>query len=523
MVVDVVQIKSIHNQNDQTFALDEKSSIKGINFNSISEDFVPIREGIAYKTPLTLDIPKDSESFKSPLCVPESSPNSNPDTLSDGLCSSHSPFKGVKNPKLSLTPVALRLDKTYENISNEKSSVESYNSPVKQKSPLKKKESNLSTSSSSMEIENLCFYDKTELDDLISQQAKPERHSKTRHRKSSSTSSLPLNQAITAGSNKKIFRSTSNRSMKAKQNSRSECSKSPQLDESTVSSNNSIRANVNHRNQLDLVQALAKDGISLPDSKTLIVSSRPSPSRIANPMTINSKSSDSSSYGSKSREDRNIMGDFHTTSGSIIVEDSFLATKSTDIRHSFLMTAKKAVSVGRSSFGSFRQDEAESTNITKPKSKKKIKNILKQISEKFTPAKSTSSLQGAISRVTSFDNETTRFKSSQNLLERRRNSDSDALPANRNRQNLNVSINTNSENEVETDNNNNENILNFGVRVQVRAVSKYKICSADPQGIEEEDTWAEVSGIFHQTFYIQSNCNGKLAMSDRLVTIQIDK
>lgn len=58
------------------------------------------------------------------------------------------------------------------------------------------------------------------------------------------------------------------------------------------------------------------------------------------------------------------------------------------------------------------------------------------------------------------------------------------------------------------------------VRVEVRAVSKYKICSADPQGDERLDNWAVVAGTFSQTFLIElETC--RLAMSDRLITIDL--
>lgn len=59
------------------------------------------------------------------------------------------------------------------------------------------------------------------------------------------------------------------------------------------------------------------------------------------------------------------------------------------------------------------------------------------------------------------------------------------------------------------------------IRVQVRAVSKYRLCTLDPQD-ETTDTWATVTGEFEQCFFIKSNCNGRPAISDRLVKLSID-
>lgn len=59
------------------------------------------------------------------------------------------------------------------------------------------------------------------------------------------------------------------------------------------------------------------------------------------------------------------------------------------------------------------------------------------------------------------------------------------------------------------------------VRVEVRAKSRYKICSMDPQG-EGDDTWAAVTGIFQQLFYLKSFCNGKPSVSDKVVSIGFD-
>lgn len=51
-------------------------------------------------------------------------------------------------------------------------------------------------------------------------------------------------------------------------------------------------------------------------------------------------------------------------------------------------------------------------------------------------------------------------------------------------------------------------------------IRRYKICTADPQGDELLDNWAQVSGNFSQSFFIDlETC--RLAMSDRLITIEV--
>jgi hypothetical protein len=60
------------------------------------------------------------------------------------------------------------------------------------------------------------------------------------------------------------------------------------------------------------------------------------------------------------------------------------------------------------------------------------------------------------------------------------------------------------------------------IRIQVIAKSKYKLCNLDPQN-EHDDNWAVVTGNFHQVFFLKSNSNGRPSMSDRLITIKIEK
>ena len=61
-------------------------------------------------------------------------------------------------------------------------------------------------------------------------------------------------------------------------------------------------------------------------------------------------------------------------------------------------------------------------------------------------------------------------------------------------------------------------LIDSMLNTQVRVKSTYRICAADPQD-ETEDTWATASGCLDQLFFIKSNCNGRPAISDRLVTV----
>jgi len=69
-------------------------------------------------------------------------------------------------------------------------------------------------------------------------------------------------------------------------------------------------------------------------------------------------------------------------------------------------------------------------------------------------------------------------------------------------------------------NNHHPSKFNYFVRVEVSALSHYKICTADPQGDESMDNWAEVSGNFTQSFFFDLEAC-RLAMTDRLITIDL--
>lgn len=60
------------------------------------------------------------------------------------------------------------------------------------------------------------------------------------------------------------------------------------------------------------------------------------------------------------------------------------------------------------------------------------------------------------------------------------------------------------------------------IRVQVTAVSRYKVCTSNPCGVEEQDTWANVRGTFNQSFLIGANGGQHLGMADRLVDIEVE-
>lgn len=60
------------------------------------------------------------------------------------------------------------------------------------------------------------------------------------------------------------------------------------------------------------------------------------------------------------------------------------------------------------------------------------------------------------------------------------------------------------------------------IRIVVNVSSRYRICDANPQD-NLQSTWAEVVGQFQQVFFIRSGCGGRPVLSDRLVTVNIDK
>lgn len=64
--------------------------------------------------------------------------------------------------------------------------------------------------------------------------------------------------------------------------------------------------------------------------------------------------------------------------------------------------------------------------------------------------------------------------------------------------------------------------VNLCIRIEVQVTSKYRVCDSNPQD-EVTSTWSEISGHFHQVFFIKSGCNGRPVVSDRMVNICVDK
>jgi hypothetical protein len=58
------------------------------------------------------------------------------------------------------------------------------------------------------------------------------------------------------------------------------------------------------------------------------------------------------------------------------------------------------------------------------------------------------------------------------------------------------------------------------IRIQVKALSQYRVCCADPQG-DDSDLWCVISAHFSQCFYIRHG-NGHATVGDRLVAIKFE-
>jgi hypothetical protein len=64
--------------------------------------------------------------------------------------------------------------------------------------------------------------------------------------------------------------------------------------------------------------------------------------------------------------------------------------------------------------------------------------------------------------------------------------------------------------------------VRYGLRIQVRAVCRYRVCAANPTGFVDEDSWATLTGTFHQSFLLVGDGRSQLGITDRLVTIEVD-
>jgi hypothetical protein len=64
--------------------------------------------------------------------------------------------------------------------------------------------------------------------------------------------------------------------------------------------------------------------------------------------------------------------------------------------------------------------------------------------------------------------------------------------------------------------------VRYGLRIQVRARCRYRVCGANPTGFVDVDSWATVLGVFQQSFLLVGDGRSQLGITDRLVTIEID-
>lgn len=58
------------------------------------------------------------------------------------------------------------------------------------------------------------------------------------------------------------------------------------------------------------------------------------------------------------------------------------------------------------------------------------------------------------------------------------------------------------------------------IRVQVNAVSHYRLCNSNPQG-DGNDNYGVISAVFRQSFFLRGGNDGKPYISDRLVSIKV--
>lgn len=60
-----------------------------------------------------------------------------------------------------------------------------------------------------------------------------------------------------------------------------------------------------------------------------------------------------------------------------------------------------------------------------------------------------------------------------------------------------------------------------GVRVSVSACTEYKVCTTDPQGDDDQDTWATIQAHFLQSFRISGGSAGRIMRGEELVRFSI--
>jgi hypothetical protein len=59
------------------------------------------------------------------------------------------------------------------------------------------------------------------------------------------------------------------------------------------------------------------------------------------------------------------------------------------------------------------------------------------------------------------------------------------------------------------------------VSVSVRACTEYKVCTTDPQGDEEQDTWVNIRAHFLQAFRITGGPNGRIMRGEEIVRLSV--
>lgn len=63
---------------------------------------------------------------------------------------------------------------------------------------------------------------------------------------------------------------------------------------------------------------------------------------------------------------------------------------------------------------------------------------------------------------------------------------------------------------------------NYCIRIEVKVNSRYRVCDSNPQD-DLNSTWGEIQGQFQQSFFIKSGCRGRPVLSDRIVSISVNK
>jgi len=61
------------------------------------------------------------------------------------------------------------------------------------------------------------------------------------------------------------------------------------------------------------------------------------------------------------------------------------------------------------------------------------------------------------------------------------------------------------------------------VKVSIEAGTVYKICTLDPQGNEDEDTWAVVDATFLQVFRVSGGPNGRILRGEEIVRVDVSR